>query len=157
MTPGKLILFLFVGAGLFLGMRFILHETRDEIIATRNFANAVLDGNSGVGYELAHGPGMGALVSQKGGAGRAAALARAGVKGEFRLAWYFLDEPKPNRDKTAMEVTGKQIIRYDPEGTQTIWGAEAFELDLKASLVKVNGRYKIQTFSTEKPPQRARR
>lgn len=151
-NPAVKLLFLIIfGVGAFFVVTFFMHEGRGEVMASRTFGGAVIEGSTsaGVAWEFAANETMKALVRNS--VGREKVLGQAGVKdGKLRMVWFSFATPKPDpKNPNKATLTGTVTLRYDSGRESAPWGALAVVVPVKSTVVKQNDRWKIEAFDIE--------
>lgn len=69
-----------------------------------------------------------------------------GVPGQIRFIWHNIQDIRRLPDGKSVVVTVRQIIRYDPQGANTLWGADTIHNTQRFILTAERSTWKVKAF-----------
>lgn len=117
---------------------------RQEVIVYKQYASALMNGDVQAVRRIITDPQEGTepfRYMEK----RNQALARGDIRFDY---FQIIDITEHNAGRTVI-IEGKHIIRYDPEGINTLWGQDTIEVKQNITLVRIKDAYKVESFSDD--------
>ena len=131
-----LLIFLFAG---YQAYEYLKIHTQQQVIILKAFSKAVTynDLQSGSNHSLEDA----SLAPFRNRAKR-----NEGIPGQIRFVWHNIQDLRPSQDNSMLVVTVRQIIRYDPPGANTLWGADTIYNTQRFILVADRSTWKVKSY-----------
>lgn len=131
-----LLIFLFVG---YQSYEYLKVHTRQEILVLKKFSKAVVYNDFATATQHTTGDEAMAVF-------RSRAKRNEGVPGQVRFVWHNVQDIRRGADPSTVVVTVRQIIRFDPVGANTLWGADTVYNTQRIFLVEERSAWKVKTY-----------
>lgn len=141
--PVRKILLVAIMAGLvYYGFSVVSVHSSGEVIAFKQFASAVMDGDVIRGRKLLEKDEpkyQGPLTFQK--------RRKKELEGcEVRFVYYKVRRMEPSKDGKTVNLVVNQIIHLDRPGSKTFWGNDTIINPQTVTMVKVKSTWKVRSF-----------
>jgi type IV secretory pathway VirB3-like protein len=131
-------LLVFLVAGYY-GYNVLKPHLTQEATAFKRYSNALMDGSKGKARELAatdYALAPFASLERR----------RDAIQGDVRLVFHRIRSLRTTDDGNAAKLVVRQIIRYDPPGQNTFWGAEELVNNQHVTMVREQSFWKVESY-----------
>ncbi len=115
-------------------------HTKQEVLTLKQYAKALIKGDMHIARQLS-------LDEKRMDPFKKRKKRLEALQGDIRFTYYKIKAVSRSRDGKATKISMLQIIRLNPPGRDSLWGAEKIVNNITAGLVQPKSAWKVDTYS----------